>query len=106
VRCSPPVPPSTRSNRRGATALHYACDPRPSSRTWDPAADRDLTVGGAHLAGQAIAVGLVDEYQLFVVPAVVGGGTRALPGRVRLNLALAQEHKFGSGTVYLCYRQA
>ena len=70
------------------------------------AADRDLTVGGAHLAAQAIAVGLVDEYQLFVVPAVVGGGTRALPDQVRLNLALAQEHKFGSGTVYLCYRPA
>ena len=70
------------------------------------AADRDLTVGGAHLAAQAIAAGLVDEYQLFVVPAVVGGGTRALPGQVRLNLALAQEHKFGSGTVYLRYHPA
>ena len=33
-------------------------------------------------------------------------GTRALPDQVRLNLALAQEHKFGSGTVYLCYRPA
>jgi dihydrofolate reductase len=70
------------------------------------AASRDLTVGGPHLAAQAIAAGLVDEYQLFVVPAVVGGGTRALPGQVRLNLALAQEHKFGSGTVYLCYHPA
>ena len=45
------------------------------------AADRDLTVGGARLAAQAIAAGLVDEYQLFVVPAVVGGGTRALLAR-------------------------
>ena len=27
-------------NRRGATALHYACDPRPLSPTWDPAAQR------------------------------------------------------------------
>ena len=40
-----------------------------------------------------------------VVPAVVGG-TRALPGQVRLNLALAEERRFGSGTVYLCYRPA
>ena len=70
------------------------------------AASRDLTVGRPHLAAQAIAAGLVDEYQLFVVPAVVGGGTRALPGQVRLNLALAQEHKFGSGIVYLCYHPA
>jgi len=70
------------------------------------AADRDLTVGGAHLAAQAIAAGLVDEYQLFIVPAVVGAGTRALPAEVRLNLTLAGEHRFGSGTVYLCYHPA
>ncbi len=70
------------------------------------AAGHDLTVGGAQLAAQAIAAGLVDEYQLFVVPAVVGGGTRSLPGQVRLNLALAAEHRFGSGVIYLCYRPA
>ena len=70
------------------------------------AGSRDLTVGGPHLAAQAIAAGLVDEYELFLVPAVVGGGTRALPNQVRLNLALAQEHKFGSGIVYLCYHPA
>ena len=75
-------------------------------RNLKEAAGRDLTVGGARLAAQAIAAGLVDEYQLFVVPAVVGGGSRALPDQVRLNLALAQEHRFGGGTVYLCYRSA
>jgi dihydrofolate reductase len=69
-------------------------------------AGRDLTVGGPRLAAQVIAAGLVDEYQLFVVPAVVGGGTRALPEQARLNLALAPEHRFGRGTVYLCYRPA
>ena len=63
-------------------------------------------MGGARLAAQAIAAGLVDEYQLFVVPAVVGDGTRALPDQVCLNLALAEEHRFDSGTVYLCYRPA
>jgi ankyrin repeat protein len=36
-------------NRRGATALHYACDPRPLSPTWDPDAQRriiELLVSG------------------------------------------------------------
>jgi dihydrofolate reductase len=70
------------------------------------AASRDLAVGGPRLAAQAIAAGLVDEYQMFVVPAVVGGGTRALPDQVRLNLSLTEERGFGSGTVYLCYRPA
>ena len=27
-------------NRRGAAALHYACDPRPLSPTWNPAAQQ------------------------------------------------------------------
>ena len=75
-------------------------------RNLKEAVGRDLTVSGAHLAAQAIAAGLVDEYQLFLVPAVVGGGTRALPDQVRLDLTLAQEHTFGSGTVYLCYHPA
>ncbi|HTZ94066.1 MAG TPA: dihydrofolate reductase family protein [Streptosporangiaceae bacterium] len=69
-------------------------------------ADRDLTIGGAHLAAQVIAADLVDEYQLFLVPAIVGGGTRALPDNVRLNLTLAEEHRFAGGVVYLCYRPA
>lgn len=31
------------TNRRGATPLHYACDPRPNSGgTWDPAAQVEL----------------------------------------------------------------
>jgi ankyrin repeat protein len=34
--------PVAAANRRGATALHYACDPRPSSETWDPAAQRRI----------------------------------------------------------------
>jgi len=30
-------------NRRGATALHYACDPRPRARTpWDPSAQQSI----------------------------------------------------------------
>ena len=89
----------------GRTRIERAFDPD-QVRKLKEAADRDLTVGGARLAAQAIAAGLVDEYQLFVVPAVVGGGTRALPDQVRLNLALAEEHRFGSGTVYLCYHPA
>jgi dihydrofolate reductase len=87
------------------TRIEQDFDPH-QVRKLKAAADRDLTVGGAQLAAQAIAAGLVDEYQLFVVPAVVGGGTRSLPDQIRLNLELAQEHRFGSGVVYLCYRPA
>jgi dihydrofolate reductase len=64
---------------------------------------RDLTVGGPELAAQAIQAGLVDELQLFLVPVIVGGGKRALPDGVRLNLKLLDERRFGSDTVYLRY---
>lgn len=56
--------------------------------------DRDMSVGGPDLAGQAIEAGLVDEYHLFLVPIVVGGGTRALPVGVRVPLELADERRF------------
>lgn len=67
---------------------------------------RDISVGGADLASQAIAAGLVDEYQLFVAPTVVGGGKPALPLDVRLDVELVDERRFNSGVVYLGYRKS
>jgi dihydrofolate reductase len=65
--------------------------------------DRDLTVGGPGLAAEAIKAGLVDDYQLFFVPVVVGGGTRFWPGATRLRVELLDEHRFRNGTVFLRY---
>jgi dihydrofolate reductase len=81
-------------------------------RDFDPAAIRqlkqssasDITIGGAELAGKALAAGLVDECSLFLHPVVVGGGKRALPADVRVQLELLDEHRFRSGVVYLRYR--
>ncbi len=67
-------------------------------------ADRDLSVGGATLAGVALSSGLVDEVRLFLSPAIVGNGTRALPADVRLDLDLVDVRSFDSGVVYLRYR--
>lgn len=64
----------------------------------------DLTVGGAALAAQAFAAGLVDECQLFVLPVVVGGGKPGLPSDVRIDLELLDERRFRNGVVYLRYR--
>ena len=67
------------------------------------AAQRDLTIGGAEIAGQALAAGVVDEVQLFLHPVVVGGGSRALPDGVRVALELVDERRFANGVVYLRY---
>jgi dihydrofolate reductase len=69
-------------------------------------AARDLGIGGAELAGQALAAGLIDECHLFATPVLVGGGARALPVGVRLELELLGERRFGNGTVHLHYRVA
>ena len=78
---------------------------------FDPAAVRqlktqaegDISVGGPELAAQAIKAGLVDEFHLFLVPIVVGGGNQALPDHVRLKLELLDERRFGNGVVHLRY---
>ncbi len=68
------------------------------------ASDRDITIGGAELAGQAIRAGLVDECHLFLTPILVGDGKRALPENVCTPLELVDECRFGSGVVHLRYR--
>ncbi len=83
-------------------------------RSFDPGAirrlkatsERDLSVGGTHLAAAAFKAGLVDECRLFLTPIIVGGGTPALPDHLRLNLQLLDTRRFGNGTVYLRYRAA
>jgi dihydrofolate reductase len=67
-------------------------------------AGHDLSVGGPHLAAQAYKAALVDECRLFLAPIVVGGGNRALPDQVRLQLELLEERRFGNGMVHLRYR--
>jgi dihydrofolate reductase len=64
----------------------------------------DISVGGPHLAAQAITAGLVDECRLFVAPIVVGGGKQSLPNDIRLKLRLLDERRFGNGMVHLQYR--
>jgi dihydrofolate reductase len=80
-------------------------------REFDPEAVRrlkeegDVSVGGPALAAEAIRAGLVDEYHPFLVPIIVGGGKRALPDGVRLELELLDVRRFDSGVVYLRYRE-
>jgi len=73
-------------------------------RRMKEAAGRDISVGGPGLAAHALHAGIVDEIQLFLVPAVVGGGTRALPDGLRVDLELLDQRHFAGGAVYLRYQ--
>jgi dihydrofolate reductase len=85
------------------TRLERRFDPR-AVHDLKAAASRDLLVGGPNLAGQALVAGLVDELALFVWPVVLGGRNPALPTDSRADLELIDEHRFGSGVVYVRYR--
>lgn len=64
----------------------------------------ELAVGGPGLASSLIALGLVDEYRMFVSPVVLGGGTRYLPPLAQpLRLRLLEQRTFGSRVLYLRY---
>jgi dihydrofolate reductase len=85
------------------TRIERDFDPE-AVRQLKASAGRDLSVGGPHLAAQAIRAGLVEEFRLFLVPFVVGGGNQSLPDNVRVQLELLDERRFGGGVVYLRYR--
>ncbi|MGH7686399.1 MAG: dihydrofolate reductase family protein [Candidatus Dormibacteria bacterium] len=87
------------------TQLRAAFDSDDAQRMKE-AAERPISVAGPGLAAAAFRAGLVDEVNLFVVPIIVGGGTRALPDGVVLRLQLAAERRFGSGVVHLQYLNA
>ncbi|GAA0256589.1 dihydrofolate reductase family protein [Haladaptatus pallidirubidus] len=95
-----------------SSTLDAVSEPRTRlERTFDPEvvqtmkdkADRDLQIGGAGLAAEAIQAGLVDRYVLRLVPTIVGGGTRALPDTARVDLALNTTRRFDDGSVLVDY---
>ncbi|MGW5437486.1 dihydrofolate reductase family protein [Nocardia asteroides] len=59
--------------------------------------DGVMEVGGANLAAALMPHGLIDEYQLFVSPLILGGGTPFFPGLAkRIPLRLAEARHFDS----------
>jgi dihydrofolate reductase len=57
------------------------------------------------LAAGLARLGLIDEYELFVYPTAVGGGTPFFSGGVRIDLELVETRTFGDRVVYLRYRK-
>jgi riboflavin biosynthesis pyrimidine reductase len=68
--------------------------------------DRDISIGGPTLASSAIAAGLVDEYQIFVAPVIVGAGLPLFGAHTRHDLQLVDERRLDSGFVYLDYARS
>jgi dihydrofolate reductase len=67
--------------------------------------DGDIAIGGATLAAEAAALGLIDEYRTRVYPLLVGGGISYFPQHERrVDLELVESRTLGSNVVYLRHR--
>ena len=67
----------------------------------------DLVIGGAGIAAEFLRRSLVDEFNIYVHPAVVGAGTPLFPpSGPKIDLALDGTRTFGNGVVLLRYRRA
>jgi dihydrofolate reductase len=67
----------------------------------------DIAIGGATLAAEAAALGLIDEYRPRVYPVLVGGGIPFFPQyERRVDLELVETRTFSSSVVHLRYRVA
>jgi dihydrofolate reductase len=66
--------------------------------------EMDLLIGGAELAGLALASDLVDECHLFLNPVIVGGGKPAFRVALRRDLELLETRRFGTGVIHVRYR--
>ena len=69
--------------------------------------ESDIAIGGATLAAEAAALGLIDEYRARVYPVLVGGGIPYFPQHERrMDLELVESRAFSSKVLYLRYRVA
>ena len=67
--------------------------------------DGEIAIGGAALAAEAAAAGLIDEYRPRVYPVLVGGGIPFFPrAEQRVDLDLIESRTFASKVVALRYR--
>ena len=69
--------------------------------------DGNIAIGGATLAAEAAALGLIDEYRTRVYPLLVGGGISYFPQHERrVDLELLESRTLSSNVVYLRHRVA
>ena len=65
----------------------------------------DIAIGGATLAAEVAAAGLIDEYRVRVFPVLLGGGTPFFPrDEQRVDLALVDSRTLDGQILYLHYR--
>jgi dihydrofolate reductase len=88
--------------KQGGTTFHFVTDGIGAAleQARVAAGDQDVSLaGGADVAQQYLAAGLIDELQLHVVPVVLGGGVRLFDGSVPAPVELEAERVVASPAV-------
>lgn len=67
-------------------------------------ASQEVEIFGPTTAAPAIRAGLVRDFRFFIVPVILGGGLRALPDDVSIDLQLVESRVFENGFTFLHYR--
>ncbi|MCL5020133.1 MAG: dihydrofolate reductase family protein [Bacteroidetes bacterium] len=63
-----------------------------------------VIMGSGEIISQLAQEGLIDEYQILVIPVVLGKGRTMFEGvKDRVSLKLAKSRTFANGNVFLCY---
>lgn len=93
---------------KGGTTFTFVTDGVESAvaQAREAAGDRDVTIGGgASVAQQALAAGLLDELQIHVAPILLGGGVRLFEGFDAAGVALEQARVVeGLNVAHITYR--
>jgi dihydrofolate reductase len=98
---------NTLSQVQGAARLAQGGLAEEVQRWRDEPGEGDIAIGGATLAAEAAALGLIDEYRAMVYPVLVGGGIPFFPRHERrVDLELVETRAFASGVVLLRHRVA
>ncbi|MFG2949417.1 dihydrofolate reductase family protein [Streptomyces adustus] len=98
---------TTLSEVRGTARLASGSVAEEIERLRAEPGEGEIAIGGATLAAEAAAAGLIDEYRTVVFPVLVGGGIPFFPrDERRVDLDLVETRTFGSKFVYVRYRVA
>ncbi len=92
---------------KGGTTFHFVTDGiEPALEQARDAADgKDVSIaGGADVAQQYLAAGLIDELDIAIVPVLLGGGTRLFENLGDAELGLSQVQAIDApGVVHVRY---
>ncbi len=72
------------------------------------ASNKDMSVGGANIAATFLQLGLIDAFQIYLQPVILGDGIPLFPSPDAtrdLHLRLVKSRTFDSGVVFLHYQR-